>query len=435
MVALVGCSEEHTSAPVGNLPPETHLFLQFPEDEGPSPSPSRQVLHWWGDDPDGEVVSYWYMWDYYEDWEWTTVECDTFYVPIYSDTASFTFSVKAVDDLGAEDPDPATLTFSIYNSPPSVSFRYGSNPVAIDTAYTFSTRTFSWDAADPDGSETIVEHTYRLDDGEWVSLPAESSSVTLRELSPGEHHFYLFSADIAGATSPVLQFPDTTIESPDAWIVKEPVGDVLLIDDYELESGQEVLQFYSSVLDTLVGAHSTWRVDPPYGLPAAQVDVTETLKLFRVLIWYSYFGIPHYAEAMASINSFLQEGGSMLAVCTNTSSFTDSAFIHASVIDSILPERIDRVGDGTVLEPIQPDYPILIADEFFSPKVYLYATTNPEANDLYRLEEGEFWTGTPTASFISDDRRFVLFSLPLHNCNRDRGAEAFLAKLLTEEFQ
>jgi hypothetical protein len=434
MTLLAGCSEEKTSSPVGNSPPDTHLFLEFPPDSLPSPSPSKQVLHWWGDDPDGEVVGYWYMWDFYEDWQWTTLECDTFYVPIDSAMGYFTFSVKAVDDAGAEDPEPASLTFPIYNSPPTVAFRYGSNPVAIDTAWTFTTRTFSWDASDPDGDETVVEHMYRLDEGDWVSLPAESASVTLRELSPGEHWFYLFSRDIAGATSPVIQFPDSTVDSPDAWVVKEPVGDVLLIDDYELESGQQVLQFYASILDTLVGDYSTWRVDPPYGLPAAQTDVTETLKLFRILVWYSYFGTPHYAEAMPSINAFLMDGGSLLAVSTHTSSFRDSAFLYADIIDSILPERVERVGDGTAIEPLQAGYPALTTDVFFSPKVYLYVTRDPATHDLYRLEEGEFWAGTPTCALISEDRGFVLFSLPLHNCNRERGAEAFLAKLLLEEF-
>ncbi len=431
---VLSCSEEKTSAPVVNLPPETHLFLEFPPDSLPSATPSRQVLHWWGDDPDGEVVGYWYAWDYEAEWTWTTLECDTFYVPIQSDTASFTFSVKAVDNAGAEDPEPASLTLPIYNTPPSVSFRYGSNPIAVDTAWTFTTRTFSWDATDVDGDETILEHMYRLDENPWVSLPGESTAVTLRDITPGEHRFSMFSIDIAGAASGTIQFPDTTVDSPDAWIVKQPVGAVLLIDDYELESGQGVFQFYCSVLDTLVGSYSTLRVDPPYGLPASQIDVTETFGFFDVLVWYSYFGTPHYTEAMASINSFLQGGGAMLAVSTNTSSFTDSAFVHASLIDSLVPQRLDRVGDGTVIEPLQEGYPALTVDVFFSPKVYLYVTINPDANDLYRLEEGQFWTGTPTCALISEDRKFVLFSLPLHNCNRDRGAEAFLAKLLLEEF-
>jgi hypothetical protein len=433
-IVLLSCSEEKVSSPVGNVPPDTHLFLRFPEGEDPSPTPSRQVLHWWGDDPDGDVVGYWYAWDFQAEWTWTTLECDTFYVPIESDTASFTFSVKAVDDAGEEDPDPASLTFPIYNTPPTVSFRYGSNPIAVDTAWTFTTRTFSWNASDVDGDETVVEHLYRMNEDSWVSLPGESTGVTLREIPPGEHHFYLFSVDIAGAASPTIQFPDTTVDSPDAWVVKEPVGDVLLIDDYELESGQEVLAFYGSILDTVVGEYSTWRVDPPYGLPAAQVDVTETLKMFRTLIWYSYFGTPHYLEAMASINSFLQDGGNMLAVSTNTSSFQDTGFVHASIIDSILPDRLERVGDGILIEPLQTGYPTLETDVFFSPKVYLYTTVDPPVHDLYRLTDGEYWTGTPTCALISQDRGFVLFSLPLHNCNRGRGAEAFVAKLLTEEF-
>jgi len=66
---------------VGNQPPQTHLFLQVAQTQisvsdtlsdgtivtrlytaGLDTTPSRQIVHWWGDDPDGSVAGYYYQW-------------------------------------------------------------------------------------------------------------------------------------------------------------------------------------------------------------------------------------------------------------------------------------------------------------------------------------------------------------------------------------
>ena len=71
-VALVisGCPDKQPSNPVENRPPETHLFLVIgdslgvPDPEGmPDTSASMLVLHWYGDDSDGEVIGYQWAWD------------------------------------------------------------------------------------------------------------------------------------------------------------------------------------------------------------------------------------------------------------------------------------------------------------------------------------------------------------------------------------
>ena len=90
---------------------------------------SRQELHWWGDDPDGEIVGYKYKWSSDTAWTFTDLESGIFYVPIRSELDIFSFEVRAVDNDGNEDLTPSRLTLPIKNSPPELSFRYLSNPL------------------------------------------------------------------------------------------------------------------------------------------------------------------------------------------------------------------------------------------------------------------------------------------------------------------
>ena len=51
---------------------------------------SRQVLHWWGEDADGQVLGYYYKWSSDSSWTYTDLESGTFYVPIRSEPVSYT---------------------------------------------------------------------------------------------------------------------------------------------------------------------------------------------------------------------------------------------------------------------------------------------------------------------------------------------------------
>ena len=117
---------------------------------------SRQELHWWGEDSDGNIEGYYYRWSSDTGWSYTELESGVFYVPIRSDLDVFSFEVKAIDNFGNEDSTPSKLTLPIKNSFPEISFRYRSNPLIADiggdTSFTFPTRTFVWDLYDQDGN-------------------------------------------------------------------------------------------------------------------------------------------------------------------------------------------------------------------------------------------------------------------------------------------
>ncbi|HLX11947.1 MAG TPA: hypothetical protein VKS81_03960, partial [Bacteroidota bacterium] len=58
IVALNSCTNPVQQGPVANLPPKSFLWL-YP-DSIISEGPSKQHVHWWGDDPDGVVQGYLY---------------------------------------------------------------------------------------------------------------------------------------------------------------------------------------------------------------------------------------------------------------------------------------------------------------------------------------------------------------------------------------
>ena len=230
--------------PVGNQPPETYLFLLSDtlnvgvvDSVGIDTTASKQVMHWWGDDSDGLVIGYYVQWDYQDEPVWTTAEYDTFYVPIRSKFDRFTIRVWAVDNDSLMDPTPAEQTFPVFNTRPEIEFKNRSNPSAPGgqpnvTAYTFPTRTFMWDVIDADGVQTVTHIYYALDDtSTWETLPGGERSVFLTDLPAGEHRFFVKAADIAGAESRTVSFPDPEDDTtPNTWIVKETAGDVLLIN-------------------------------------------------------------------------------------------------------------------------------------------------------------------------------------------------------------
>ena len=258
---------------------------------------SRQELHWWGEDTDGDIIGYRYKWSSDSSWTFTDLESGVFYVPIRSDLDVFSFEVKAVDNDGNEDLTPSRLIFPIKNSSPEISFRYLSNPliadIGSDTTFTFPTRTFIWDLYDQDGNETIVDVFYAIDDtceSCWVRLDGDETSITLTNINPGNHTFFVKCKDIAGAESNTIKFPDSANPSnAQFWIVKPVIGDILIVDDYPLDNANNALDWYTGMMDTLTGSegYSYWEIGDE--LPYSSVDVTANLNYYNTVIWYAAY--------------------------------------------------------------------------------------------------------------------------------------------------
>ncbi len=452
-----------------NKAPETYLFLFVVPDTaagdtiGIDTTASRQVLHWWGEDSDGQVIGYYYQWDYQDKPEWTTSESDTFYVPIRSDYDQFTFRVWSVDDDSLMDPTPAVQTFPVYNSKPEIEFKNRSNPPAPAgnpnvTASTFPTRTFMWDVYDPDGVETITKIYYALDDtSNWIELPGPERSITLTGLRPGEHRFFVKAEDVAGAQSQIISFPDPNNDAfPNTWAVKEPKGDVLLVNDFAQDQTLfEVQDYYEQILINIVGndGYSTWEIgtsstpviNPQNSLPYATADIRANLGYFHKVIWFSHLGRPNLAEAGISLTQYIGEGG-MVFITNGNEEIPDTTWTFTK-IDSVF--RLNP--GGRLLRGIKILSSLTDSDQDSELDLELGKLVGnrvsglipgPGAEVVYRMEPDSSasvsvpYKGSPTVGlrYQIGSGKSIYFSLPLHFCDGRENMESVLRYILEEEF-
>ena len=467
--------DELPSESQGNLPPETHIFITFDPEvmdtiitEGDTlitlhladTSTSQQVLYWWGEDPDGEVVAYHYRWSYQTDWTRTTAETDTFYLPLQVAYDEYLFEVKAEDNRGALDPSPAILRTPVVNSAPQIEFSQNSNPSAGNnpnvTHVTFPTRTFAWSVSDLDGLETINHIRYRLDStGTWYYLEHDISSITLTNIEPGLHTFYVQAIDTAGFESNLLQFPDSSdAHSPNGWQVIEPVGDILLVDDFKLDNGP-VHGFYTDILDSLVGTdhYSTFKVGyDENALPGTTTDQIAMFNYFTTVLWYHYSEAPSLPIVDGALRTYIETGGNVFV----SSIFIDTDYTFTSidsnwVIDPtgrMLPGLQINLVDHTIsdslvfLSGLTLETSALIAKRVSA----YYPTTFFEgevSQDLFILDEprntNESWLGQPPIAQLfrpsSGSGQSIFFSLPLHKCNANNNIIQVMDHLLFEVFE
>jgi len=424
---------------------------------------SRQVLHWWGEDADGQVLGYYYKWSSDSSWTYTDLESGTFYVPIRSELDVFSFEVKAEDDDSNVDNTPSKIVLPIRNSEPTISFRYLSNPqiadIGGDTSYTFPTRTFNWDIYDQDGNETITDIYYALDDTCstcWIRLNGNQSSLTLTGLLPGRHTFYLRCQDIAGAISSITQFPDTAVlNEAQVWVVKPVIGDVLIVDDYPLDSQNNTLNWYTSLMDTITGenGYSTWEIGDE--LPYSSADITANLNYFKHVVWFAAYNNTAaandtYNAAEASLLNFVMGGGNLFI---NPIDFEDTTFTWFP-LDSIMtlnPNGRLRPGKELICDidttlNLSVSHLIAVRVKGFWPDESEFA----EIREIYHMadpESGDNWQGNPTVCSIGQYRvsptelsgKVVILTLPLHDGYRPKlngnGSSIKLFQyLFTEEF-
>ncbi|MBN1348983.1 hypothetical protein JXJ21_06210 [candidate division KSB1 bacterium] len=483
ILVLFSCDQnpfhpDKTPHPFDNNAPETYLFLFMVPDTSIvtdsvksdtiitefDTTASKQVLHWWGDDSDGHIAGYYIQWDYQTEPIWTTAEYDTFYVPIRTSFSRFTFRVWAVDNDSLIDPTPAILTFPVYNSKPFVEFKTNSNPEAPDgnpnvIAYTFPTRTFLWEASDPDGLETITQIYYALDDtSDWIDLAGDERSITLTEIPPGEHRFFLKAMDIAGAQSQVISFPDPEDNTtPNTWVVKEPIGDILLVDDYAQGQNTKATQdIYRGMLNNIVGenGYSLWEIgtsstpvfNPQNSLPYATADIKAYLGYFKKVIWFAHLGLPNLSNAGLSLTQYIAGGGKVFITNGNLAE-PDTAWTFTSIdsVHALNPggRLFKGVGINAFFTNTAADTALdLELGKLLGNRVY-QLVPGPDCEVVYRMQHDTTATvtvpykGTPVVGirYRVGAGESIYFSLPFHYCDGKFNMEAVLRYILFEEFK
>lgn len=478
-----------------NNPPETYFFIFFNSDTtitqdtvyensqavlvrdtvitSLDTTTSRQEIHWWGEDHDGEVIGYYYQWDFMAEPVFTTAEAGTFYVPIQRKYDRFEFFVQAIDNDSVIDPTPATMIFPVFNSRPNIDFRLNSNPTAppgnpnvITT--TFPHRTFIWDATDPDGTETITGILWALDDtSEWNVIEQENGyltdQITLTPdngLTPGEFHtFFVKARDIAGAFSRTIVFPDTSDEEvPNKWYVQEASGSVLLVNDYAQDQYEyEVQRFYTDILDEIAtGDYSIWEIGSKVNnlqnsLPYSPDDIEAYLAYFDKVIWFAYLGSPHISEAGLSITKYVKEGGKIFITNGNeeipdtTWTFTNIDSVYRLNPGGRLISGIDIEAhfsdDEDLNQTLKLNNHKLIGNRVSA----LVPAIEEGVDNVYTMQHPDStsvnvpYEGTPSVcvrykpSYIAGES--IYFSLPLHFCNGYDNVKEVLNYILNTEFE
>lgn len=444
LILLAGCSKEHANEPIPNQPPRTYVALD--PDSTLRRTVSQQHVHWWGVDPDGFVVGYYFSLDN-QHWTYTTRTDSVFTFHLSRLDTTYSFYVAAVDDHGLRDPHPASILYPIQNTPPSVAYLLTST--VPETTYTVAT--FQWAGTDLDGSETIVNYYYALDDtsnpSKWKSLPGTANLVTLYKsdgLTEGDHAFYLKAQDVAGAYSKIVRMPDTSR----VWNVREPKGDFLIVRDYLPSDFAD--SFYRQMFDTLMNRRlgskdildikkgsssiSKGKFVPPLVNPT----FTETLKLFKYVFWYAD-NSPSLDIIQASLPGFKKAGGKVflaagfpqyIAAQGGLGDFFPIDNIESSYFTSILLSRDTIVA-------VDPTYPTLVRDTlgfiYTFPRGIL---PKVDARILYKMQSSGRWSGQPIMGVKDADRpSFVLLAAILHRFGTPPGRVAtLLRKVFKDEF-
>lgn len=491
-IGILSCNEEGVNNPIGNQPPDTGIFL-YP-DSTIRPQQSRLTIHWWGDDPDGLIVGYYFSWDNVI-WEFTPSNDSLFALQIGANDTTFTFYVAAVDnggnnvydnnitqnsidfgpepyvdengngiydngeffyDIGLIDPTPAEFDLPLRNSAPTI--KWSELSFLPDTS--FPVMSFSWIAEDIDGEESIVSINIAMNDtinpANIIALDGGVRTVTLRtsdfstsnpsmeiliEAQEGNIHPELLPGLVLDAENKFyVQAVDISgaksqfISLPDSgstWYVKKPVGRLLIIDDYATNGNTAA--FYAEMFNSmgLAGKFDVYDIHTQEP-PFLNVTFLETIKLFDFLFWYTD-NFPSLDLANFATQKYLTQGGKVAFSMQFPQSIDP---VELSSFIPIIPDSIDaRVsllpGTEVASDTTDAAYPNLeTTSSIFRVKSFYI---NPlVANPIYYYPNGELkgFTGFTNTALTE-----FFIALPLDKSNGgDGNVKPLLEKIFFEDF-
>lgn len=293
LAALAGCGQltgKLTGVLNANQPPRTVLFVNGPVDT------VNHIVHlyWFGTDPDGSVVGF--EWQLINPvapadsaWHFTTQSDSIFTVQTPSGYTNPVFSVRAIDDAGARDPNPPRQNFEFSNQAPTV--RLVQKPLPSDT--TFASVSVTWTANDPDGDIGKLQYLVWLNGNDSTPEITTAQALTMPTdrfrvagiLNAGPRKLFVRAIDDGGRAGPA----DSV-----TWFVRRPVtgtrARLLIVDDVP-RSNAANLRFdtlYSNSVGRVglaADQYTILRLDTSQPFKSAG-DFEQTFKLFETVVWY-----------------------------------------------------------------------------------------------------------------------------------------------------
>jgi hypothetical protein len=240
--------------------------------------------------------------------------------------------------------------------------------------------------------------------------------------------------------------PDTS----KVWYVREPKGDFLIVDDYNLSDF--ATSFYSTMFDTLLGGRlnnddvldikigSTAATRGRYVPSLVNPTLTETFKLFKYIYWYADYS-PSLEIAQATLPEFKRTGGKVLF----TGGFPENVSGQGSLVEFAPIDNVEATFFANRLNPrdtlvlaSDESYPILRRDELGA--LYTFPRgiiPNTNARIIYRMQSTSRWVGQPIMGVKDADQpKFVLLAILLHRfgANPPSAVAALLQKVYKDEF-
>lgn len=402
ILLLSSCFKDMVNNPIGNQPPHTGLFL-YP-DSSISRQPSKIELHWWGDDPDGFVIGYYFSWDG-KNWTFTKSNDSLFALQIGITDTNYTFQVSAVDDggngrydkdvvqngidygpepftdkngngvwdpgetfvdLGLIDPKPASIKFPIKNSAPTIT--WDKLTVLPDTS--FPAMSFGWIASDIDGDGTILKINIALNDttksSNIISLDGSVRNISIRTTDYSTNT-PLMDILIGGLESNIakqklpgilldgnnklfVQAEDISgakskfISMPGQgrnWYVKKPKGNFLIVDDYV--STDNASSFYNTMFGDSLGLKGKYNVYDLNTIPSESYSKSSVTVLLTLKLFKYIFWYTDNNPSLDLLSATTQkftDGGGKIAFSMQ---FPQS--VDLSVLQGFLPINPDS-GDS-----------------------------------------------------------------------------------------
>ncbi|MDW3649770.1 MAG: hypothetical protein R8P61_22050 [Bacteroidia bacterium] len=465
-IVLFACEE---GTPFENMAPDTKIFLDEIKLEGDDRLNSVVKLHWIGEDQDGYVTGYELSFDN-QSWSPTARTDSTFRfdIPLGSDTTDIDFYVRAIDDKGDMDPEPAFLRVPIKNTPPTALL----DTINVIPDVVYSVWSIFYTVDDLDGFETLDSSFIRLNNGPWYAVDRNINFLTFVPVNSdqegvqqakvftgldarlqeklidgvnvgGPNRLYLRNRDISGSFS--------ELDSTKEFSLRKRNSDLLVIDAHGANAANTV---YFPILDQVYPGYDYLDLQteiPPFWAPTFGFILSEYDKVF----WYSD-GDDNLLQSQQllmeisanQIQTYLNDGGKLLMSARLPVSFNDPAQKGSSLVFAFTP--MDSLSSSSGQARIARDakvfptaafaeYDTLVASGFIA-GVDAFYPKDP-ANAMF---EGELlavsgWVGPPTiiakSLFTNGQTNQVFVGVELHRLNQDLPAlESFFDRVLNIEF-
>lgn len=330
LASIGGCAKAKITK-IGDAPPTTSVFVQFTPDSLAQNHTVNHLVHlyWFGSDPDGDVVGFDFRFVYPgqdpDTVKWIRTTRSDSLMAVYTPTgyAAPIFYVRAVDNAGLVDPNPAHQQFSFTNQPPTLVLL--NRLRAKDT--TFASVTLTWNAVDPDGDAGHMKFLVWLDGHQANPTVTQTNPFTVPTaafmnaglLTSGPRTIWVQPVDDGG----MMGNRDSM-----TWFVRAPLGGnhgrLLLIDDL-LSSNLFPGRFrYDSLYTNLAqrllpGQVDIMRTEFTQPFRSAK-DIQQTFALFDAVVWYRgpRADVTSYlANYQDGIDSSLASGGKLFLEAQN----------------------------------------------------------------------------------------------------------------------